>query len=190
LVKNMSESKNDFTESAEVISKSQRRREALEIKSLATRLIGLTSSLLAKLPLDEPLRAAITEARSIHARVAHKRQMQYVAKLIRRIDPQSITQALEAFEGDARHLKARQHRTEAWRDHLIEAGDPAVGELLQSRSGADAQAIRQLIRNTRQEAARNKPPAAARALFRLLREMEEREPLPPLPTDRAGALRS
>jgi ribosomal 50S subunit-associated protein YjgA (DUF615 family) len=39
--------------------------------------------------------------------------------------------------------------------------------------------LRQLIRKARQEADAGKP-AAARALFRLLREMDEFEPLPPV----------
>lgn len=165
-------------------SKSQRRREALEVKSLASRLIGLSPTLLAKVPLDEAVRAAIREARSIRSNVARKRQLQFVAKLLRRDDPEPILLALEAFENDARQLSGRQHRAEAWRDHLLESGDPAIGELLATRSDAGAQPLRQVmrqhIRRARQEAAEGKPPAAARKLFRLLREMDEVEPLPPV----------
>ncbi len=73
---------------------------------------------------------------------------------------------------------------EAWRDHLISEGDPALSELLLQRPGADTQAIRQCIRKARAEAARDKPPASARVLFRLLREMDENEPLPSLATHR------
>jgi len=51
---------------------------------------------------------------------------------------------------------------------------------MQVRHGADAQVIRQHIRQARSEATRDQPPAAARALFRLLREMDEAAPLPPL----------
>jgi ribosome-associated protein len=52
--------------------------------------------------------------------------------------------------------------------------------LMQQRNDTDTQAIRQLIRNAHKEAARNKPPASARVLFRLLREMDESELLPPV----------
>jgi ribosome-associated protein len=99
---------------------------------------------------------------------------------LRRIDPEPIIQTLEGFDGEARQLTGRQHRTEAWRDFLLESGDPAVGVLMQQRNDTDTQAIRQLIRNAHKEAARNKPPASARALFRLLREMDESELLPPV----------
>lgn len=184
LVNNMTESKENFAETAELASKSQRRREALEVKSLASRLIGLSPALLAQVPLDEPLRAAIGEARSIRSNVARKRQLQFVAKLLRRGDPDPIQQALEAFGADARQLSGRQHRAETWRDHLVKAGDSALSELLLQRHDADAQSLRQLMRQhmrkARQDADSDRPPAAARALFRLLREMDEFEPLPPI----------
>jgi ribosome-associated protein len=180
LLKNMPEIKEKFTESTEPVSKSQRRRDALELKALARDLIAMSPSRRARVPLDEPLRAAIDEARRIRSNVARKRQLQYVAKLLRHLDAEPILAAIEALENDSRQLTARHHRAEAWRDHLLESGDDAVGELLAQRRGADAQAIRQCIRKARVEAERDRPPAASRALFRLLREMEENEPLPPI----------
>lgn len=176
----MTESKEYFDETAELASKSQRRRDALEVKSLASRLIGLSPALLAQVPLEEPLRAAIAEARSIRSNVARKRQLQFVAKLLRRGDPDPILHALEAFGADARQLSGRQHRAEAWRDRLVAAGDSALNELLLRRHDADAQSLRQHMRKARQEADAGRPPAAARGLFRLLREMDEFEALPPI----------
>lgn len=176
----MPEIKENFTEPGEDVSKSQRRRDALELKSLARDLIAMSHSQLARVPLEEDVRAAIGEARQIRSNVARKRQLQYVAKLLRRGDAAPIVEAIEALEYDSRQLSARQHRAEAWRDHLIEQGDPALGELLRQRPGADTQAIRQCIRKARAEAECNKPPSAARALFRLLRDMDENEALPAL----------
>jgi ribosome-associated protein len=176
--KNMEESK-AVGETPEEVSKSQRRRDALEVRSLASRLISLNPSRLAVVPLDEQLRDEIDRARSIRSNVARKRQLQYVAKLLRRHELEPILDTLDSFENEARQLTARQHRVEAWRDRLIESGDAAVGALLERRRDADAQAIRQLVRNARREAQKNKPPAAARSLFRLLRELDEAEPLPP-----------
>ena len=180
LVNNMTESKENLDQASALTSKSQRRRDALEVKSLASRLIGLSPALLAQVPLDEPSRAAIGEARRIRSNVARKRQLQFVAKLLRRGDPDPIWQALEAIGADARQLSGRQHRAEAWRDRLVETGDSAISELLRQRQDVDAQPLRQLIRKAHQEAGAGKPPAAARALFRLLREMDEFEPLPPI----------
>jgi ribosome-associated protein len=180
----MPEIKENFTESDGPISKSQRRRDALELKALARDLIAMNPSRLSRVPLDDDVRAAIDEARQIRSNVAGKRQLQYVAKLLRRADTAPITEAIEALLNETRQLSGRQHRAEAWRDHLIRDGDTAVSDLLQQRPGADTQAIRQCIRKARAEAARNKPPAAARVLFRLLRDMDENEPLPALAAHR------
>jgi ribosome-associated protein len=179
--KNMEESK-PFDDGPDEVSKSQRRRDALEVRALAARLIGLSETRLAQVPLDDRLRAEIEQARGMRAHGARKRQMQFVAKLMRRTDPAEILAALDAFDQDARQLNARHHRSEAWRDHLLEAGDAAIGELLERRRDADAQALRQLVRNARRETQANRPPASARALFRELRALDEKEPLPPLAT--------
>jgi ribosome-associated protein len=175
----MKDKENHFEEQP-VASKSQRRREALELKSLASELIKLSAARLGRVPLDDAVRSAIMESRQIRSNVARKRQLQYVAKLLRRADPEPIVQTLEGFDGEARQLTGRQHRTEAWRDFLLESGDHAVGVLMQQYNDVDTQSIRQLIRNAHKETARSKPPASARALFRLLREMDESEPLPPV----------
>jgi ribosome-associated protein len=180
----MDESK-EFPEFEELpVSKSQRRRDALEVRSLAARLIELSPALRAQLPLDEDVCTAIEQARAIRSNVARKRQLQFVAKLLRRADPEAIREAMAAFDSEARKLASRQHRSEAWRDHLLVAGDAAVGVLLTQRPGSDDQRLRQLIRKARKEGSGDKPPAAARVLFRLLREMDEFEPLPPIPAAR------
>jgi ribosome-associated protein len=172
--------KENFTTEPQPASKSQRRREALALRDLAAELIGLPPSQLARVPLDPDLRAAIDRAHKIRSHVAGKRQLQYVAKLMRRCDPEPITQALESIANEARQVTARQHRTEAWRDRLLDAGDTALADLKRERPDADAQLIRQLLRNARQEAAHGKPPSAARSLFRALRELDEEAALPPL----------
>ena len=176
----MTEIKDNLSVGPETPSKSQRRREALQVKDLAASLIALSPARLARIPLDEPLASAISEARRIRSNVARKRQLQFVAKLLRNTDTEPVLAALEAFENKARELNASHHRTEAWRDHLLEHGDEALGQLLADRHDVEPQAIRQLMRKARQEAQREKPPAAARGLFRILREMDEASPLPPI----------
>ncbi|MEE8339319.1 MAG: ribosome biogenesis factor YjgA [Xanthomonadales bacterium] len=172
--------KEQHSREIEFISKSQRKRDARVLKSLASELIKLSSSQLAKVPLEETIREAVQEARQIRSHVAGKRQLQFIAKQLRRIDATPIRETIDSFQNKARQSTVRQHRVENWRDFLLESGDAALGKLLQHRHTADGQAIRQLIRNAQREASRGKPPASARALFRLLRDMDENEPLPSL----------
>ena len=162
------------------VSKSQRKRDARALFDLGKRLAELPDATVAALPLEPDVLEAVRFARSIRSNVARKRQLGYLAGLLRRADVEPVLEALEREHHAARELNARHHRCEAWRDHLLEGGDEALGALLDQRPEADAQALRQLIRNARREAEREQPPAAARKLFRRLREIDEAAPLPPI----------
>jgi ribosome-associated protein len=169
------------SEYAQLVSKSQLKRDAQAMKDLTSELLDLSKSQLSKVPLEEDILLAIQQARTMRSHGARRRQLLYIAKLIRRSDPAPIIDAVGGFHSEARALTGRQHRSEAWRDLLLEQGDTALGELLQQRDGVDAQSLRQLIRNATHELKEGKPPAAARALFRALRDMDLEQPLPPCP---------
>lgn len=171
-------------EETDAVSKSQLKREALSRKSLASDIINLGKKQFAGVPLEDDLRDEFIEARKITAHVARKRQLMFVAKKLRNIDTTEIEQYLASLQQDASQVTLRHHRAEAWRDRFLvvsghdSGGDQALAEFLQLRPEADRQALRQLIRNARREQATGKPPAAARNLFRMLREMDEFAPLP------------
>lgn len=173
------ESPDALPDMGQVISKSQLKRDAQAMKALASELLELSAAQLNKVPLDTDVLAAIQQARKMNSHGARRRQLQYLAKLIRRADASPIIDAVAAFQSEARGLTARQHRSETWREYLLARGDTALGELLQSRPGIDAQALRQLIRNARREQTAGKPPTASRALFRMLRDLDLEQALPP-----------
>lgn len=155
-------------------SRTQQREDALEIRSLAEQLVALTPARLAKLPIPEDLLPHIHETRRITSHIAHKRQLQYLAKQMRREDEETLLAIRDALDegGDAaRREAAALHRTEHWRERLLAEGDAALAELLAEYPSADRQHLRQLIRNTAEERTRNKPPHAFRELFRELREL-------------------
>ena len=153
-------------------SRSQQRREALDVLVLAQRLVALSSTQLAKLPIPEPLHPHIADTQRITSHIARKRQMAFLAKQMRREDDETldaIRDALDAGGEAARQEAALLHRAEAWRDRLLEEGDEALAELLAQHPSADRQQLRQLVRNTLEERKRNKPPHSYRELFRALR---------------------
>jgi ribosome-associated protein len=166
-------------EAGQAPSKSQLKREAQEVKSLAASLLQLSASQLRRIPLDVDVLAAIREAHRFTSHGARRRQLQYITKLMRRTDTAEINAALEEIQSEARRLTARQHRVEEWRDLLLERGDAALGELLNQHREVDVQHLRQLIRNAHLEETAGKPPAAARALFRALRDLDSEQNLPP-----------
>ena len=155
-------------------SRSQNRRDALEVLALGEKLVSLSDAQLAKLPVPESLLPHIRECRRITAQIAHKRQLQYLAKQMRREDDEvleAIRDALDEKGEAARREVAAMHRVEAWREKLLAEGDAALAQLLDEYPHADRQSLRQLVRNTLEERKRNKPPRAFRELYRELREL-------------------
>ena len=155
-------------------SRSQNRREALEVLALGEQLVALTEAQLARLPVPESLLPHIRECKRITAQIAHKRQLQYLAKQMRRESDEALEALRDALDekGDAaRREVAAMHRVETWRERLIDGGDAALAQLLDEHPAADRQLLRQLVRNTLEERKRNKPPRAFRELYRELREL-------------------
>ncbi|MCQ4165292.1 ribosome biogenesis factor YjgA [Tahibacter harae] len=154
-------------------SRSQRRRDALAVFELAERLVSLTEAQLDHLPLDEDLRAEVEKTRRVTQQIARKRQIQYLAKILRRREDElpPLRAALDHDRQVSRRETAELHRLEDWRERLIDQGDEALGELLKLYPAADRQHLRQLARQAKVERHENRPPHAFRELFRELREL-------------------
>ncbi len=151
-------------------SKSQLKREAHALQELGEQLIAMKPADLVDLPLPDNLAQAISDARGMQ-RGALKRQRQYIGKLMRDIDPEPIQTALDLRSQQAMEQNRQQHKFEEWRDRLIQEGDKALGEALETFPTADRQQLRQMIRQARKEAEQNKPPRTSRNLFRYLRDL-------------------
>ncbi len=154
-------------------SRSQLKRDAEALQELGRELVGLPQARLDRIELPEKLRDAIALARRITAHGGKRRQLQYIGKLMRRIDAEPIRARLEAMQQADHRAAQRFHHLEALRDKLIHEGDAALGAALEDYPHADRQHLRQLIRQARQEREQDKPPAGARSLFRYLRELDE-----------------
>lgn len=155
-------------------SRGERRREALAVLDLARHLVEQPDARLAQIPMDEDLRELVLASKKITAQIARKRQVQYLAKHMRRRDDEALAAIRAALAHDrADHRREAQalHAVEHWRDRLIDEGDAALSELLAEYPQADRQHLRQLARNAHQEKLRNRPPHACRELFRDLRDL-------------------
>ena len=153
-------------------SKSRLKRDAHALQKLGTDLLDIPESEWASLGLTQTLMSALREAKRLHSHGARKRQLQYIGKLMRDVDPEPIQQYFQQLRLKARRQAQRHHELEGWRDRLIEEGDPAVGVFLELHAQADRQHLRQLIRQAKKEHAENKPPRSSRALFRYIRDLD------------------
>jgi ribosome-associated protein len=167
-----------FSHAPDPPSRSELRRAALAVFELAERLVALSEAQLAQVPMSVELRALVMASRRVTQHIARKRQTQYLAKHLRRREDElaPIEAALAHDRDSGRRETARQHRLEHWRDRLVAGGDDALSAYVATHPGADRQQLRQLVRRAQEEARQDKPPAAARELFRLLREQPDPDP--------------
>ena len=142
------EIKNDALENIELVSKTQLKKESSEIQNLGKRLSALSTEKLSQIPLDEPVLEAIALAHKIqNKRSALKRHYQFLGKLLRARDTDSIFAALENLEQSGHGQIQRHHRAEYWRDEIVNKGMDAIEAYLSEQSNADRQKLRQLWRN-------------------------------------------
>lgn len=141
-------------------SKTDLKRESEELQQLGEQLLDLRADLFKPLPLPDKLADALADARRITNFEGKRRQMQFVGKLMRQLDPdalQSVRHALELQRLGHSHDTAQLHLAEQWRDRLIES-DEAVQEWIGLHPGTDTQQLRALVRQARKDA-----PAADKA---------------------------
>jgi len=150
-------------------SKSQQKRDVEALQELGEALVELPDSQFKRIDLPEDLRTAVAACRKITQNGALRRQKQYIGKLMRHIDPAPIQAQLDVFNGVSAEANVKLHQAEKWRDKLI-ADNEALTLFLNNFPDTDATHLRQLIRNARDEAARNKPPKSFREIFRVIRE--------------------
>jgi ribosome-associated protein len=155
----------------EYVSKSRRKREMIALQKLGQQLLELSADELASLPLPATLVEAIGTARRLeHARSARRRQIQYIGRLMREIDPEPLRRALDRIGLRDRHATERFHRLERARERLLGEGEDALAAVLAEFPAADRRRLRALARD-----ARAGQRGAARALFRYLRDCQQKQ---------------
>lgn len=160
-------------------TRTQQRRDALAVLELAGQLVELPASRLAKLDLPDDVRREIDNTRKITAHIARKRQLGFLAKVMRRHENEvfdGVRAALGENRERQRQETAAMHRLEATRDRLLaETDDSALSELIARHPQIDRQHLRSLIRQARTEKEANKPPRAYREIFQLLKDLSASE---------------
>ncbi len=145
-------------------SRTDLKRESDELQKLGEDLLTLRPDLMARLDLSEKLKDAVEQAKRITNFEGKRRQMQFIGKLMRRVEPEMLDTVRLALS-DQHSGSARDnlvlHIAETWRDRLI-ASDDAFGEWLTQFPDTDGQQLRALIRQARKDAQPEKPGEALR----------------------------
>ena len=153
------------------ISKTRRKKESQELQELGAELVALSGERLAAIDLPEFLHDAVLAARRITSFEARRRQLQYIGKLMRKVDAEPIRARLDAWKAPSRIHTAQFKRTESWRKRLLSGEEGALAQLLCEYPLADEHQLDGLIRDARHELLENQPPKSYRALFQALRAL-------------------
>jgi ribosome-associated protein len=155
-------------------SKTQRKRQMHERQALGAKLVELNAEQLARLRLPERLHESIMQAREVRGHEARRRQLQFIGKLMRTADYESIRSAYEALLGPSRALVGLMHRCEQLREELID-DESALERFVGEHPGADVQWLRVKLRAVRQEGAAPASARHARELYRYLHTLLQTE---------------
>jgi ribosome-associated protein len=155
-------------------SKTRRKHAMHALQDLGVALVALDPKRLASLDLPETLVDAIALARKVTRHEARRRQMQYIGRLMRDIDPAPIHDALAAWADGPRRERAQFAAVERWRDRIVD--EPGgLQAFIDAHPAAPRDALADLADDVRAERARGAPPRKARALFRELKRILQDE---------------
>ena len=135
-------------------SRTDLKRESDALQDLGKDLLGLRADLFNALGLPDKLVGALAEAKRITNFEGKRRQMQFVGKLMRKLDPaqaQAARDALGVQKSGSAEEKLRLHLAEQWRDRLI-ADDDTLAAWMAEHPTTDTQQLRALIRHARKDA--------------------------------------
>ncbi len=153
------------------VSKTEMKNDMDALQKLGEELVELKASALEKFPLDEDLREAIADAQRFKNE-AKRRQLQYIGKLMRQVDPEPIQAELDKLRNKHSQATAELHKLEQQRDKIIAEIDTAIAEVMAEYPDADRQRLRQLARQAQKEKGANKPPKASREIFQILKALK------------------
>jgi len=154
-------------------SKTQRKQQMEDLQALGEELVALSSDRVKKIEIPENLRDAVREAqRMTRPDEAKRRQMQYIGKIMRKVDVEPIRAALALVRGESASETAKLHRLERLRSEFM-SEEKVLQEIAALYPTVDMQHLRSLRRAALKEQEQNKPARSYRAIFQLLKELED-----------------
>lgn len=155
-------------------SKTQMKNEVKALQKIGEQLVALSPDQLKTIHLPEELLTAVKNAHQISQHEAKRRQMQYIGKVMRKIDPEPIQKSLFNIQQGNYQKALSFKKIEKWRDELKEGNIEIIEEIINSCPNVQRQRLKQLARNARNPKETAKASKASRALFRYLKEIYDR----------------
>jgi len=164
---------NTSEEDSVPLSKTQRKHAMEELQSLGEELVALPADRVRKLDIPDDLREAVVTAQRMPRQdEAKRRQMQYIGRLMRKVEIEPIRTALADARGESASETARLHRLERLRNELL-ADEKILQEIATLYPAIDLQHLRSLRRAALKDQEQNKPPRNFRAIFQMLKDADQ-----------------
>lgn len=156
----------------EPISRSQKKRNAQALQRAGKRLMDLSEGQLAALDVPDELKEAIQLAWQLNRKQeAYRRQVQYIGRLMRQLEPQQVASALRETEPGQELEKRRFRQIERLRDGLVSGDAKLVEWVLEHAPEADRAQLNKLVAGTRGTGRPASRKTASRSLFRYLNQL-------------------
>lgn len=172
-------------------SRSEKKRQSLALQNMGEELTRLGPQEVKNLDLPADLREALQLYARIGDHEGRRRQMQFIGRVMREIDPAPIRAMLDARREVSAAATAALHQAEQWRDRLLTADQGELAGLVETLLTAralpeqdaeepeaagkaampDQDELLTMALAARKEAAENTSPQARRALFRAIHSM-------------------
>ena len=120
------------------VSKTEMKTDMDALQKLGEELVELKPSILDKFPLSEDLAQAIKDAQRFKNE-AKRRQLQYIGKVMRNVDPEPIQAALDKIRNKHSQATVELHKLEQLRDRVVAEGDAAISDVMEMYPEADRQ---------------------------------------------------
>ncbi len=189
-IENLARSKDDIDnddtldDAENSISKSQKKRNMLALQSVGAELVLLSTDVIAKLDLPDELRVAVLDAKRIPGSKhgGNKRQMQYIGRLMREVDPAPILVQLQALKAPNQKQTAQHHLAERWRERML-ADATSIAAFVREFPEAEQAILEKYLVDAKDDHAKQRPPKNFRLLYQTLHKhivnQFEREQHPP-----------
>ena len=156
-------------------NKTRIKKEIAALFALGETMSKLSAEHLISLELPENIYKAVCEVAKLPQTGARKRSLKYIAGQLHKIDVAPFEEKLARIQSTSAHAVREHHLAEKWRDRLIAGSNDALTDLLDEYPEADAQQIKQLLRNIKKETDTGKPPKSSRLLYRYLKTVFQQE---------------
>lgn len=147
--------KNDTTEYDDeeyIASRTEQKKSMQQYVDIGKQLLNLSNKQLNTIPLNNEVLDALETAKKISVGNALKRQLSFLAKLIRKSDYESIQVALEKIQLKDKQYDLVSQKTEQWRDRLLGGETGVLGQFIEKYNCDERQKLGQITRHAIKEA--------------------------------------